>query len=405
MNFAFFRHVRMKFQLSYLVIITALLLLNWSFRDFHNFGFNTIIYTIIIVLFGFKFNFLDAKFLPLLTRKFKHNWLNIVNYPLQIVVFFNLFPIPTENYFNVFKNMGNFFHFTTATGHLSSWGLIGSFTVSLLILLPFLFTVVIPEVKNMGQLLVITIEITVVYVIYLMHSVSSTMSLFGDLTDSGELLSLLSTLFIVAPFVYISLSNQALPLPQLLSRKKTVTIKTAVVLLILFTSAFCIDSAIWQHPFPTWQAPSTEELVFALRSGIGEELIFRGLILSIGINSLKNFKYNIISSIIISSVVFGFIHLVNILAGVEVTSVVSSTIDAVGLGFMFAVLYILTRKLIFVIGIHCLWDLLQEIITGEGNMSVAGLSGLAISFIVAALFVVSSFWIMRKHENIFFNNI
>ena len=404
MQSVFFHRVKVTFQTLYLIMITVLLLLNWFCLDFHNFGVNMVVYTVLVVAFGFKFDFFDAKHFPLLTKRFKYNWLNIVNYPLQTLIFFNLFPYPTSNYSNVFKNAGKFLHFTTAAGQFNVWGYVGSFILSLLILFPLIFTITIPKVKSMMQFIVVTIEIIVAYVMYLMLSVNFIMGLFGDLTDPGEIISLLAILLIVTPFVYINLVNQNLPLPQLLGKGKSLTIKTVLVLVVLFIGAFCIDSAVWLHPFNTWKAPSIENIVFALRSGIGEELIFRGLILGIGVNALKNYKNSEIKGIFVSSLFFGLMHLVNMAAGDDVMAVISSTIDAVGIGFIFAVLYVLTHKLTLVIAIHCVWNLLQEIITGEGNMSVGGLGGLIIATIVAIIFIVGSVWIMKKYKSQFFKN-
>ncbi|WP_311406794.1 CPBP family intramembrane glutamic endopeptidase [Liquorilactobacillus uvarum] len=404
MQSAFFHRVKAIFQTLYLIMITVLLLLNWFCLDFHDFGVNTVIYTVLVIAFGFKFDFLNAKYFPLLTKRFKYNWLNIVNYPLQTLIFFNLFPYPTEKYANVFKNAGKFLHFTTAAGQFNVWGYVGSFILSLLILFPLIFTITIPKAKSMMQFIVVTIEIIVAYVMYLMLSVNSIMSLFGDLTDPGEIISLLAILLVVTPFVYINLVNQNLPLPQLFGKGKSLTIMTALVLVVLFIGAFCIDSAVWLHPFNAWKAPSIENIVFALRSGIGEELIFRGLILGIGVNALKNYKNGMIKGIIVSSLFFGLMHLVNMVAGDDVMAVISSTIDAIGVGFIFAVLYVLTHKLTLVIAIHCVWDLLQEIITGEGNMSVGGLGGLTIAATVAIIFIAGSIWIMKKYKSQFFKD-
>jgi membrane protease YdiL (CAAX protease family) len=87
-----------------------------------------------------------------------------------------------------------------------------------------------------------------------------------------------------------------------------------------------------------------------ITSGIFEEIIFRGIILSIFLN-----RYSEKKAILLSATVFGGIHALNILnPQKEVIWVLAQVIWAVGFGIMYSYIFIKTKSLIPLILLHYL---------------------------------------------------
>ena len=80
--------------------------------------------------------------------------------------------------------------------------------------------------------------------------------------------------------------------------------------------------------------------------GFIEELIFRGFLFK------AIAKENITTAIIISSVTFGFGHIVNLLNGADILSTILQIIYATAIGYLFTVFFIKSRSLIPCIAVH-----------------------------------------------------
>jgi uncharacterized protein len=107
-------------------------------------------------------------------------------------------------------------------------------------------------------------------------------------------------------------------------------------------------------------------LAMALSSGVFEELLFRGVLFRIVEEWAGSW-----ASLILSSLVFGFLHLIN--PGATLTGAVFISIEA---GLLLAAAYMLTRRLWLGIGFHIAWNYTQSAIFSgivSGNEAAAGL--------------------------------
>ncbi|MCL2719022.1 MAG: CPBP family intramembrane metalloprotease [Lachnospiraceae bacterium] len=86
-------------------------------------------------------------------------------------------------------------------------------------------------------------------------------------------------------------------------------------------------------------------------TGLLEEVLARGLILKILLKKMGYSKKGIINACIISSAIFGIIHIVNITHS-DFLSVASQIIYATALGLLFAALYLRIKTLIVPILLH-----------------------------------------------------
>lgn len=100
-------------------------------------------------------------------------------------------------------------------------------------------------------------------------------------------------------------------------------------------------------------------LLFTLLVGINEEVYFRGLILKrLG---EKGIRY----AAVVSSVLFGVVHLVNLVGGADLTYTGLQIVFAALFGFVCAELVILTKSLIPVILWHFAHDFIGYVTVGE----------------------------------------
>ena len=100
--------------------------------------------------------------------------------------------------------------------------------------------------------------------------------------------------------------------------------------------------------------------------GIGEEAAFRGL----AFNGLAE-QFSVPIAVVLSSVLFGFLHSVNVLAGVKPAAAAVQVAYTAILGMLIAWLYVLSgRNLVLVMVWHFVWDFAQmstPVISGKPN--------------------------------------
>ena len=104
----------------------------------------------------------------------------------------------------------------------------------------------------------------------------------------------------------------------------------------------------------------------AVKSSVFEELLFRGVLFK----SVEDMAGSWIA-IIVSSLVFGIIHLVN-----PAATVAGAIYIAIEAGLLLAAAYLVTRRLWMAIGFHMLWNYVQSAVFGgivSGSVALPGL--------------------------------
>ena len=97
-------------------------------------------------------------------------------------------------------------------------------------------------------------------------------------------------------------------------------------------------------------------LLFTLAVGIFEELLCRGWILNGFLEKFENSRKNIILSILISSFIFGIIHILNFFAGQPLVFTIGQIIGAISMGIALGAIYYRTKNIWTVAFIHGFWD-------------------------------------------------
>ena len=135
-------------------------------------------------------------------------------------------------------------------------------------------------------------------------------------------------------------------------------------------------------------------LLRATAPGFGEEILFRGLGVA---NYMRRIRSGEQIKVIfwLSSVVFGLIHLMNIIAGGDTVSVIIQSVYAIGVGMLFGAVYLRTGNLWPTILGHWSVDFMEMIrvdLSGSGGI----MTGMGIGdWITIAAGIFAAFWGLR----------
>ncbi len=119
--------------------------------------------------------------------------------------------------------------------------------------------------------------------------------------------------------------------------------------------------------------PTYLALVFTIATIITatlEEIVFRGIILLALLQNLPNTKKGIIMSIIISSILFGLTHAINIGNGLSLYDGVLQIGYSTFMGIIWAMVFIKTRSIWYPIILHALYNIAGQILYILGNVEV-----------------------------------
>lgn len=124
--------------------------------------------------------------------------------------------------------------------------------------------------------------------------------------------------------------------------------------------------------------------------GLSEELACRGVILSALMHKGK------VTSIILSSIIFGVLHLMNLFKGAGLEDTMIQIIFATGFGLTMAVVRYKTELILPQIFVHALWDFNSKIAQRD-NMS----EGLELIILISLVLVIlwGMFLTLREYKN------
>jgi uncharacterized protein len=102
-------------------------------------------------------------------------------------------------------------------------------------------------------------------------------------------------------------------------------------------------------------------LIECLSVGFFEEIVFRGILLVILFQQLSNAKHGMILSVIISSLVFGMLHVVNLFSGASITSTLLQIGYSFLMGMLWAVMYLKTGNLWMTMLLHASYNFFGQV--------------------------------------------
>ena len=137
-------------------------------------------------------------------------------------------------------------------------------------------------------------------------------------------------------------------------------------------------------------------VVMALSAGFGEEVMFRGLSIPIGMRYLKG-KNKILTVALVTSVVFGLSHLGNAMGGNDIGIV--QGIATIGSGLFYAAVFLRTSSIMVPIIMHALYDWMYFATNPalqNGNMAAMGVTtAVIISCVIDLSMGVVGYWLIR----------
>ncbi|MCD4827559.1 MAG: CPBP family intramembrane metalloprotease [Acholeplasmataceae bacterium] len=106
-----------------------------------------------------------------------------------------------------------------------------------------------------------------------------------------------------------------------------------------------------------------------LSAGIFEEVVFRGLILFFFLQKFSKSRDGILYSILISSALFGFMHVFNLFDGANIGDTLLQVIYSFAMGTLWAVMLLKTKNIWLVILLHSLYNFTGLLFPTLGNLS------------------------------------
>lgn len=135
--------------------------------------------------------------------------------------------------------------------------------------------------------------------------------------------------------------------------------------------------------------------------GMTEELIFRGLITEMIFQKYGKTPVGVWLSVVVSGMIFGCMHLINIAAGGAVTGVLVQVVAAACLGMCLSAIYLRGRNLWAVAALHGFMDFCALLSTGifKGNSMLDAVGGYsAVNLLGALVYVALALFLLRKYH-------
>lgn len=133
-------------------------------------------------------------------------------------------------------------------------------------------------------------------------------------------------------------------------------------------------------------------IIDTLLIGIAEEGMYRFIILG---DLIK--RMNPLFSIVLSSILFSLLHLLNVLGGLSISEVIGQLGSTFVMGVFLASMYLSTKNIVFPIIFHSMWDfiLLSESLDGVSFLSLFIIGTYILEILISLIVIIK---ITKKKE-------
>lgn len=348
-----FYHHRIR---SILFIITISVMLLTCILQVHHIVDMTwfIVFSLVLVFFGAKFDLFNSGPLKRLTQSF-HSQIGQTIYSwIALPLYLQLVPLALQKLcVQIQLLMGFSQHISDIMGILlilASW----------LLLLPVVTTIALPLPSSRRSTI---IEIFwLILIVFDSYTSYPSMLILNNDFSNNVLQAFVVNGVIALPLLFIwlatrlSLANVVLPRPNWahLYRHWWGSLLILLVIMMFWGSNATGLKAITWHP---------SFFSLAFRAGVGEELLFRFFILILIYRVLKQNKHRVLWTIWSQALLFGLWHTSNILAGAPISGVIGQVIFAITFGIIMGQIYAWSGNIILVMMIHGVGDYLAFIAT------------------------------------------
>lgn len=140
---------------------------------------------------------------------------------------------------------------------------------------------------------------------------------------------------------------------------------------------------------------------FCFSVGLFEEIFFRGLLIRLLLIIFKDRAYSQLLAVIVSSLIFGLVHLANLLGGAGFGAVIMQVGYSAATGAAYGIIFILTKSLIFPVLFHAVFDIggLMTTYIATGKIwDTATIVITAILGVIAALYITIRFVLISRNR-------
>ncbi|WEV36165.1 CPBP family intramembrane glutamic endopeptidase [Lactobacillus sp. ESL0677] len=230
------------------------------------------------------------------------------------------------------------------------------------------------------------------------------------LTSSGFTNAILFTIVAL-----VAMHEWNFQLPQFKISKQTNA--KVILLIIIFITADCFFNGFnqatnWNNLVTNWnfhfKAFNLMMLLSGVKAGIREEILIRFCTLSLLLKPFdhKHWLRQILRTIIISSMLFGLLHLFNIIAGQSVTASIQQAINAFCSGIVFAAIYLYTNSILVTIIYHSIFDLAAFVTSNQIIMPVPTTFDLQETILFCIIYLIfACFLLSGKRKNVILLNL
>ncbi|CCV64727.1 hypothetical protein BN85411500 [Alteracholeplasma palmae J233] len=145
-------------------------------------------------------------------------------------------------------------------------------------------------------------------------------------------------------------------------------------------------------------------ILFMICVGLFEELLFRGILLNVFIKVFENKENKELKALMVSSLLFGMVHFLNILGGQHYLVTIGQVIYTISLGLIFGLIYLKSGNLIAAIIAHVMLNIVAMFTvliyptTQIADVSfMSNLINALISIGISVPMYLSSYWIYKKY--------
>lgn len=189
------------------------------------------------------------------------------------------------------------------------------------------------------------------------------------------------------------------------SLKLTLPIVIVSVLVLFFNSIDLLGSKINYDNLISL-------IVYAILIGLFEEIFFRGIIENELLECLSDNKKQILTSIILSGMIFGAVHLTNLFMGQDLLTTMMQFVQTTAIGILFGTIYYKTRNIWALVFLHSFYDFavfLSEanLILGCGYIENVPISitvfSMVSSLILSLVYIVYAFSLLESSKGKLYN--
>lgn len=159
-----------------------------------------------------------------------------------------------------------------------------------------------------------------------------------------------------------------------------------ITVLVNIITSTSMNSLIHKMPVSEILVAIFSSIIGALMVGFFEEILMRGALFNFFMNAFKHSKFCILLSSIISSIIFGLMHLVNLSGGSNLGYTLYQVVYATAMGFVFSMAYIKYQSLLVPIGMHAFIDFSDFLFNFTGEPIMNGTQW--VPFILTIIFII-----------------